>query len=105
MHTNLAPSVGRWINSRRSIGSRSAFVFSRSDPKAERKVEFAARLVGDKGVKAAKIFTAAGDAKGKLAEEIVAALGHAFQTAAADLVLWTITEAESDQSERSPKPL
>jgi ABC-type uncharacterized transport system auxiliary subunit len=56
-------------------------------------------------VKAAKIFTAAGDAKGKVAEEIVAALGHAFQTAAADLVLWTITEAESDQSERSPKPL
>jgi phospholipid/cholesterol/gamma-HCH transport system substrate-binding protein len=56
-------------------------------------VELAARLVSDKGVKAAKIFSATVEAKGDQPAQAVAALNRAFAQVAADMVRWTVAQA------------
>ena len=52
-------------------------------------VELAARLVGEKGVKDARIFTATEPVANMQAEQVAAALNKAFTKAAKDLVAWT----------------
>ncbi len=66
-------------------------------------VEFAARILGDKGkVLDARIFKASAPAKDTKAPEAVAALDEAFTKAASDLVAWSVEKlsavpADEDQ--------
>ncbi len=60
-------------------------------PQPEAVVEFAARIVGDKGkVLDARIFKASAPAKDVKAPEAVAALDEAFTRAASELVAWSV---------------
>ncbi len=60
-------------------------------PQPQAVVEFAARILGDKGkVVDARIFKASAPAKGTKAEEAVAALDDAFAKATGELVAWSV---------------
>jgi len=73
-------------------------------PENAAQVEFAARLVSDKGaVKAAKIFTANAPAKSMDAADVVAALDQAFRQVANEIVRWTLAEAQGDDVPQSQK--
>jgi phospholipid/cholesterol/gamma-HCH transport system substrate-binding protein len=59
------------------------------DQKPSAVVELAARLVGDKGVKDARIFKATEPVQGGEPDQAAAALNKAFEKAAQELVAWT----------------
>ena len=68
--------------------------------KPEAVVEFAARILGDKGkVLDARIFKASAPAKDTKAPEAVAALDQAFTKAASELVAWSVEKLAAVPSE------
>jgi len=74
---------------RLELGIRSFYLEAQPPPKAT--VEITARLVSDKGVAGAKLFSATTAAKSADAADAVAALNAAFNDVAKQIVTWTLT--------------
>lgn len=73
-------------------------------PQPEAVVEFAARILGDKGkVVDARIFKASAPAKGTAAQDAVAALDEAFTKAASELVAWSVEKLSAVPSDGMDK--
>ena len=72
-------------------------------PQPEAVVEFAARILGDKGkVLDARIFKASVPAKDTKAPDAVAALDAAFTKAAGELVVWSVEKLAAVPGEDEP---
>ena len=74
---------------RLELGIRSFYLEPQPSPKAV--VEITARLVSDKGVAGAQLFSATAAAKSTDAADAVAALNAAFNDVAKQVVSWTLT--------------
>ena len=74
---------------RLEIGIRSFYLEPQPSPKAT--VEITARLVSDKGIAGAKLFSASAAAKSADAADAVAALNAAFTDVEKQIVAWTLT--------------